>query len=294
MDQASKLRQLVDSENNMDTARVIVVTSGKGGVGKTSFSVNIAMELAKKGKKVVVFDADFGLANVEVMLGIRPKYNLLDLIKNNMSIEQIITPGPENIGFISGGSGVSELAVLDKDSIKLLISKLKKLDKIYDVVIIDTGAGITDSVMEFVLVSPEVILVVTPEPTSITDSYSLLKVLRRKEKFNPLYKTINVVVNRVENEKEAIEVYGKINTVSSKFLNTKLKYMGFVPQDKNASYAIIEQKPVVSAYPMSPASKAISDIASKLSDEEKDSFEKKEGIARIFLNFIKSKRLNRF
>ena len=209
MDQASKLRQLMGNEDNRQltdieygnsNAKVIVVTSGKGGVGKTSFSVNAAMEFARKGKKVVVFDADFGLANVEVMLGIRPKYNLLDLIHNNMSMEDIITQGPENIGFISGGSGVSELATLDNDSIKLLISKLVQLDKMYDIVIIDTGAGITDSVMEFVLVGPEIVLVVTPEPTSITDSYSLLKVLRRKDKFDPLYKTINVVVDRASGE----------------------------------------------------------------------------------------------
>lgn len=149
-------------------------------------------------QKVVVFDADFGLANVEVMLGIRPQYNLLDLIHNNKSMTEIITQGPEGIGFISGGSGVSELATLDNASIKLLISELVKLDQMYDVVIIDTGAGITDSVMEFVMMSPEVVLVVTPEPTSITDSYSLLKVLRRKNSFNPLYKTIHVVANRVE------------------------------------------------------------------------------------------------
>lgn len=299
MDQASKLRQLMGNEDNRQltdieygnsNAKVIVVTSGKGGVGKTSFSVNAAMEFARKGKKVVVFDADFGLANVEVMLGIRPKYNLLDLIHNNMSMEDIITQGPENIGFISGGSGVSELAALDNDSIKLLISKLVQLDKMYDIVIIDTGAGITDSVMEFVLVGPEIVLVVTPEPTSITDSYSLLKVLRRKDKFDPLYKTINVVVNRASGEEEGIEVYNKINTVSSKFLNIDLKYMGFVPQDKNAAYAVIEQKPVVSAYPMSPASKAIAEIANKLFYDDRDQCEKKEGIARVFLNFIKSKR----
>lgn len=299
MDQASKLRQLMgngdnrqltDIEYGNSSAKVIVVTSGKGGVGKTSFSVNAALEFARKGKKVVVFDADFGLANVEVMLGIRPKYNLLDLIHNNMSMEDIITQGPENIGFISGGSGVSELAALDNDSIKLLISKLVQLDKMYDIVIIDTGAGITDSVMEFVLVGPEIVLVVTPEPTSITDSYSLLKVLRRKDKFDPLFKTINVVVNRASGEEEGIEVFNKINTVSSKFLNIDLKYVGFVPQDKNASYAVIEQKPVVSAYPMSPASKAIAEIADKLFDDDRDEYEKKEGIARVFLNFIKSKR----
>lgn len=297
MDQATKLREMVQSDSEMiqsgggmENARVITVTSGKGGVGKTSLSVNLALEMAKAGKRVVIFDADFGLANVEVMLGIRPKYNLLDLIHNNKNIEDIITEGPSGIGFISGGSGVSELAVLDKANIKLLISKLAQLDKMYDVVIIDTGAGITDSVMEFVLVSPEVLLVVTPEPTSITDSYSLLKVLRRKDLFNPLYKTLHVVANRVENPEEGAEIYSKINTVSSKFLSTKLQYLGCVALDKNASMAIIEQKPVTMAYPSSLAAKCISELARKLLDGPEEKQEKKEGLAKVFLNFIKSRR----
>lgn len=291
MDQASRLRQMVQEKHEFTTSRVIAVTSGKGGVGKTSLSVNLAIELAKRGKKVVVFDADFGLANVEVMLGIRPTYNLLDLIHNGKSIEEIITNGPCGIGFISGGSGVSELASLDNESIRLLISKLVQLDSLYDVVIIDTGAGITDSVMEFVLVSPEVLLVVTPEPTSITDSYSLLKILRRKHDFNPLYKTINVVANRTTNEDEGREIYHKINTVSSKFLNTSLKYTGSIPYDRNASMAIIEQKPVVLAYPGSIAAKAVSQIADELFDDIRSEREKKEGgIARVLLNFIRSRR----
>ncbi len=290
MDQASKLREMMETKREELTSRVIAVTSGKGGVGKTTLSVNLAIEIAKTGKKVVVFDADFGLANVEVMLGIRPQYNLLDLIHNKKKIEQIITKGPEGIGFISGGSGVSELAMLDNTSIKLLISELVKLDKMYDVVIIDTGAGITDSVLEFVMVSPEVLLVVTPEPTSITDAYSLLKVLRRKETFNPIYKTINVVSNRVTNENEGMEIYNKINTVSSKFLNTKLKFLGSVVHDKNASMAIIEQKPVVMAYPASSSARDISALADRLLNETKEEYKAKEGIAKVFLDFIKSKR----
>ncbi len=293
MDQASGLRQRVKDVQESTNARVIAVTSGKGGVGKTSLSVNLAMEMAKRGKKVVIFDADFGLANVEVMLGIRPTYNLLDLIHNNKTMPEIITKGPMGIGFISGGSGVSELAALDKNSIKLLISEMIKLDNMYDIVIIDTGAGITDSVMEFVMVSPEVLLVVTPEPTSITDAYSLLKVLRRKEEFNPLYKTINVVSNRVTAEGEGKEIFAKMNTVSSKFLSTKLEYLGAIPQDKNASMAIIEQKPVVSAYPNSPASKAIGELAIKLIDEEQVEYKKKDGIAKVFLDFIKFKKRSR-
>ncbi len=294
MDQATKLRERVQGTvQQPNNSRVLAVTSGKGGVGKTSLSVNLAIELAKKGQKVVIFDADFGLANVEVMLGIRPKYNLLDLIHNEKSIQDIIVNGPMNIGFISGGSGVSELASLSHDNIKLLITEMVKLDRMYDVVIIDTGAGITDSVMEFVNVSPEILLVVTPEPTSITDAYSLLKVLRRKESFNPLYKTINVVSNRITGDEEGIEIYDKMNTVSSKFLNTKLRYLGGIPQDKNAPMAIIEQKPIVMAYPNSPAAKAIGELANKLMNGEQEEYKKKEGIAKVFLDFIKFKKHSR-
>ncbi len=290
MDQATRLRQMVQNEPQMTSARVIAVTSGKGGVGKTSLSVNLAIEIAKTGKRVVVFDADFGLANVEVMLGIRPRYNLLDLIHDKRDIREIITNGPLGIGFISGGSGVAELAALDGNSIRLLISELAKLDKLYDVVIIDTGAGITDSVMEFVMVSPEVLLVVTPEPTSITDAYSLLKVLRKKEKFNPLYKTIHVVSNRVESVEEGREIYSKINTVSSKFLNTKLQFLGSVLQDKSASMAIIEQKPVVMAYPSSQAARCISELSGRLMNEQVEEYKKRDGIAKVFLEFIKSRK----
>ena len=290
MDQATKLREMVQEEQGFSNARVIAVTSGKGGVGKTSLSVNLAIMLSRMGKRVVVFDADFGLANVEVMLGIRPRYNLLDVIHNEKRIEEIITEGPNKIGFISGGSGVSELATLDSECIQSLILDLTKLDTMYDVVIIDTGAGITDSVMEFVMVSPEVLLVVTQEPTSITDAYSLLKVLRRKEKFNPLYKTIHVVANRVDDADEGLEIFNKINTVSTKFLNTKLQYLGAVVQDRNASMAIIEQKPMVIAFPQSQASKDMTQVAYKLMNASQEEYKKNDGIAKVFLNFIRSRK----
>ena len=293
MDQATRLRQMVDTNKMSEKARVIAVTSGKGGVGKTSVSVNLAIEIAKMGKRVVVFDADFGLANVEVMLGIRPKYNLLDLFHHGKSIEEIITEGPNGIGFISSGSGVSELASMDYDSIKLLVAEMDKLDRLYDVVIIDTGAGITDSVMEFVMVSPEILLVVTPEPTSITDAYSLLKVLRRKEEFNPMYKTINVVSNRVTDTNEGRDIFNKMNTVSSKFLNTKLQFLGAITQDRNVSLAIIEQKPVCLAYPNTVATKGIANIASRLMNEKVPEYTTKEGIAKVFFDFLKSKKKKR-
>ena len=182
MDQAESLRNIIkrqEIESGKRTARVITVTSGKGGVGKTSLSVNLAIQLRRLGKRVVVLDADFGLANIEIMLGIRPQYNISDQIYRGKNINDIITYGPEEIGFISGGSGINEMANLTRDQVFRLVQKMSELDEKTDVIIVDTGAGIGDSVLEFVAASAEVLLVATPEPTSITDAYALLKSLNR-------------------------------------------------------------------------------------------------------------------
>lgn len=292
MDQADKLREKVELyKNQVHTSRVIAVTSGKGGVGKTSISVNLALQFRQQGKRVVVLDADFGLANVEIMLGIRPQYNLADLVFRNMSIDDIITEGPDGIGFISGGSGVQDLVNLDKDRIKKLIAKLVKLDSMYDVVIIDTGAGIADSVIEFVLSSPEVILVVTPEPTSITDAYSLLKAINRKKDFNRESKAIKVVSNRVSNADEGQEIFDKISIVVSKFLNIQLDYLGYIPLDKRIANAVMEQKPITISAPDSEPALRIRKICERLLNISVN--EEKEGIAKVLLNFIKSKKSNR-
>ncbi len=199
MDQATQLRNIIKNQAPAarPTARVITVTSGKGGVGKSSLSVNLAIQLRKMGQRVVIMDADFGLANVEVMLGIRPKYNLADLIFRGKELNEIITSGPEGIGFISGGSGIQELTKLTKDQIMYLTRSLCELDEYVDVIIIDTGAGIADSVLEFVAASSEVLLVVTPERTSITDEYALLKTLDMKADFLADNTVIKMVSNRV-------------------------------------------------------------------------------------------------
>ncbi len=294
MDQASNLRaQMSMQDMKHSRARVISVTSGKGGVGKTSFSVNLAIQLQKMGKRVIILDADFGLSNVEVMLGIRPRYNLADLIYRDKTIDEIITPGPMDIGFISGGSGVQELVSLDKDKIKLLISKLSYLDNEYDVVIIDTGAGISDSVLEFVLTSPDIMLVVTPEPTSITDAYALLKLVNRKKDFIPDHKTIRIVSNKVENASEGAEIYDKLNTVSSKFLNIQLEYIGYICQDKNISRAVIEQKPISISDPEGMTATSIRQIADRILNDRQYEHQEKQGIAGVFLNYIKTRRKNR-
>ena len=293
MDQADRLREKVELlKDNAPSARVIAVTSGKGGVGKTSLSVNMALQFRELGKKVVILDADFGLANVEVMLGIRPQYTLADLIFNNKTIEEIITEGPMGIGFISGGSGVQDLVNLDKDKIKKLIAKLVKLDSLYDVVIIDTGAGIADSVVEFVLSSPEVLLVVTPEPTSITDAYSLLKAVNRKKDFKREQKSIKVITNRVENVEDGKEIFDKISIVVSKFLNIQLEYLGYIPQDKKIADAVIAQTPVSISSPNSETAMRIRSICGTLLDVPVEE-ENKKGIAKVLLDFIKSKKNSR-
>ena len=164
MDQAENLRNIIKKQNqkNVDNARVIAVTSGKGGVGKSSFSINIAIQLARMGKKVIILDADFGLANIEVMLGIIPKANLSDLMFRGKELKEIILDGPEGVQFISGGSGIAKLSNLDREQIKRLVSKLSELEELADVVIIDTGAGMSSSVMEFLVAAPEIVIITTP------------------------------------------------------------------------------------------------------------------------------------
>ncbi len=290
MDQADKLRQQVEKlKVQAPSARVIAVTSGKGGVGKTSISVNLALLFQNQGKKVVILDADFGLANVEVMFGIRPQYNLADVIFDNQPIENAITEGPEGIGFISGGSGIQNLGNLDKGRLQKLITQLVKLDNFYDIVIIDTGAGIADSVIEFVLSSPEVLLVVTPEPTSITDAYSLLKVVNRKKDFDRNSKAIKVITNKVDNYEDGKEIYEKIRMVVSKFLNIQLEYLGYVPYNRRVKQAVLEQKPVVIDAPNSEPALRLKSICNTLLNLPEED-EKKYGIAKVLLDFIKNKK----
>lgn len=291
IDQAEQLRKRVSQQiQHSGSTRVIAVTSGKGGVGKTSFSVNLAIQLSKRGKRVVIIDADFGLANVEIMLGIRPQYNMADLIYHEMNVDDIITKGPLDIGFISGGSGVQDMVNLDKEQVKILIPKLVRLDSLADVIIIDTGAGISDAVLEFVLSSPEVIIVATPEPTSITDAYSLLKTVNRSKDFMVEEKKIQIVSNRVGSREEGKEIYDKLNIVSTKFLNIHLEYLGAIMQDSNASKAIIEQKPVSLAFPNSISTRCYQEIGNKLLEIDGVVDEPKEGIATFFLDFIRQRR----
>ena len=288
MDQADKLRKMVQQQNvPRRIARVITVTSGKGGVGKSSIAVNLALSLSQLGKKVVILDADFGLANVEVMLGIRPQYNLADLMFHGKSLPDIITKGPENIGFISGGSGIQELTNMTRDQIVYLIQKLVELDAKADIIIIDTGAGIADSVLEFVAASSEVLLVATPEPTSITDAYALLKTLNRKADFASQNVGIKMVANQIDHSKEGQELYEKLSIVVNRFLDLKLEYLGALPQDNLVSKAVIKQSPMITLYPNAQFSKTMIEFAHLLCENEPESSTERKGIAQLFSNLLR-------
>lgn len=283
MDQAEQLRNVIKQKNQKlpQRARVITVTSGKGGVGKSNVAVNLAVQLHKQGKKVIIFDADLGLANVEVMFGAIPQHNLGDVIYRGMDVRDIITEGPLGIGFVSGGSGIVGLNNLSKDQIVYLVHNLSQLDEMADVVLVDTGAGISDSVMEFVLASPEVLLVSTPEPSSLTDSYSLLKTLYRNPNFRRKGTRINVIANRVSSVEDGQAVFEKLNTVVSQFLNGSINYLGMIPQDAMVERAVRQQQTVSLYAPNSRAAKAFELLAGNLLNGSHDIPMMRRGIAQM-------------
>ena len=294
MDQAEKLRSMVKSQEETvkepakRLARVITVTSGKGGVGKSSLAINLALQFRKKGKSVIIFDADFGLANIEVMFGAIPKYNLADMIFRGKGFKDIIVEGPEGIGFISGGSGINGLGNMNREQVQYLVYKLKELEMLADIIIIDTGAGISDSVLEFVAASGEVVLVTTPEPTSITDSYALLKALNARESFDAEICKIKVVANRVLNYEEGKNLFSKLEVVVTKFLKINLAFLGVIPMDMNMSKAIMQQKPISIAYPNSAGAKSVERIADGLLENKEAEGPKRNSLARAVANIIKN------
>ena len=289
MDQADQLRKLVNKQKKVrKVSRVITVTSGKGGVGKSTLTVNLAIQMSRMGKRVIILDADFGLANIEVMLGIRPQYNLADLMFRGKDLKDIITEGPEGIGFISGGSGIQELSRLTRDQVIYLVQKLYELDELADIILVDTGAGIADSVLEFVSASNEVLIVATPEPTSITDAYALLKTLNRKSDYARESTSIKMVANRISSDEEGLTLHSKLGVVVEKFLNISIEYLGGIHQDTNCQKAIMKQEPVTIGNPNSPTSKAIGSIAAILLDMEVSEEKEGKGIAQLFNRWMKN------
>lgn len=292
MDQAEQLRNIIKAQNQKPRplARVIAVTSGKGGVGKSNTAINLAVQFRKRGQRVIILDADFGLANIEIMFGAVPKFNLYDLIYQGKNIKEIITWGPMEIGFISGGSGIAGMASLTKDYLMLIIQNLAELDSIADVIIVDTGAGISDAVLEFLVASGEILLVTTPEPTSITDSYSLLKALNRHPRFSEEMSKIMVIGNRVATQEEGKVMFQKLNTVVSRYLKLPLSYLGSIPQDAKLSEAVMQQIPVSIEEPGAKSALAYEEVAALLMNGENNGMIAKRGMAAFFSHIITGKK----
>ena len=292
MDQAEQLRNIIKANQGPERplARVITVTSGKGGVGKSNTSINLALQFRKMGQRVIILDADFGLANIEIMFGTVPKHNLCDLIYQGKNIKDIITWGAGDVGFISGGSGIVGMSNLSRGYLTYIIQNLAQLDAIADVIIIDTGAGISDAVLEFLVASGEIILVTTPEPTSITDSYSLLKALNRHPRFSRESSQIKVIANRVNRASEGELLFKKLEVVVNRYLKLPISYLGAVPWDNLLSEAVMQQKPVSLSNPNAKSSLAFEQIAAKLMGEERPI--KKRGMAAFFSHIITGKKLN--
>lgn len=288
MDQAEQLRNIIkaNSHPQRPLARVITVTSGKGGVGKSNTSINLAIQFRKMGQKVIILDADFGLANIEIMFGTVPKHNLSDLIYQGKNIKEIITWGPMEVGFISGGSGVAALSNITKDNLSYIIQNLAELDSLADTIIIDTGAGISDAVMEFLVASQEILLITTPEPTSITDSYSLLKALCRHPDFSKEETKVRMIANRVRKTGEGENLYNKLYSVVKNYLRTPMEYLGEIPEDGQLSKAVMQQKPVCLENPGAKSALAYEEIAAKLMNKEMNKNTSRRGMAAIFSHIL--------
>jgi len=258
-EQAKGLRELVANNPRVGTGnlRVLAVASGKGGVGKTNFTVNLALALAGFGYRVVIMDGDLGLANVDVAFGLFPRYTIEHLLSGDKSIEEILIEGPKGIKVLPGGSGVQELANLDVAQLSYVVKNLGRLERFADILLIDTGAGLGEVVLNFLMAADDVILVTTREPTAITDAYGLLKTLLSRTQ----EKNIHVVINRVRSEADARETYERLDIAVRRFLHGALNFLGWIYEDPHVGKAVMAQEPIGIKYPDCPANRCINWIA---------------------------------
>ena len=289
-DQAEKLRQMTLRSPSIPISpiikqsaktRVITVTSGKGGVGKTNFTVNLALALAAFDKKVLVIDADLGMANVEVVLGCSASYNILNLLEDGLQITDIATEGPRGIKFMAGGSGIYHLANLSDAHLQHIVNQISLFDNWADFILIDTGAGISRNVLNFVMAADEVIIITTPEPTAITDAYAMVKAYAGQKGTAPL----KLVVNRIIDRDEGQVVVDKLMRVSQRFLEVAIEHLGYVYEDRNMVKAVKSQIPLLIAFPEAISSRCIENIAKKVL-YDKNMQQRPRGIKGFFNKFL--------
>jgi flagellar biosynthesis protein FlhG len=268
-DQAEELRSLLGNEKtgkkNGHKTRIIAITSGKGGVGKTNIAVNMAIAYAQLGKKVILIDGDLGMANVNVLLNVVPQYNLMHVINHQKKMGEIILDTEYGIKFIAGANGFSKIANMSVEELEYFAKEFASLGNA-DIIIIDTGAGITNNVTQFVAAADECYVVTTPEPTAITDAYGIIKILTTEL----LNKNLNIklLVNRVHSADEGKRISERIITIVGQFLNYKVEYIGFVYDDPSVQTSVIRQKPFMAVNPSSKPSVCLKHIVGRIEKSE--------------------------
>jgi flagellar biosynthesis protein FlhG len=280
-DQAEPLRKAFEEYYKTKTTNIITIASGKGGVGKSIFAVNLALALCSQGKKVTVLDADFGLANINVILGVLPKYTIYDVIKNNKSLNEILIEVDDNFYIIAGASGFYELTKLSSEKYKRILNQIENLNT-NDFLIIDAGAGISENVLNMITAAQQAIIITTPEPTAITDAYGIIKAISAIDKNNV---KLSLVVNRVNSITEAKNVANRISSIVYQFLNINLNYIGFIFDDPAVTKSVRQQIPFIKSYPHSKASLCINNIANTISNGKL--FIEKKSITYFIKNFLK-------
>jgi len=255
-----KNRPKVSESGIRPDLRVIAVTSGKGGVGKTNVTANLAIALAKKGKRVLVLDADLGLANMDILLGLTPQYNIQHILDGRKVLAEVIVEGPSNIKVLPAASGVVKMTNLSEDERLRLLSEFENYDEPLDILLIDTGAGISENVMYFLVAAQQTIIVATPDPTSITDAYAVMKVLSTEYSENRFL----LLPNNVPGERAAKKIYEDLSSVASRFLNISIDLIGYIPADNHVQKAVRNRKAVLEMFPDSDASVAFQQLADRL------------------------------
>lgn len=286
IDQADKLRRIMESKNSnneeqliMDKkAKVIAISSGKGGVGKTNFAINFSISLSKLGYKVVIIDADIGLSNIEILSGVSLNNSLSDIFFSDKDIFEIMGNGPEGVKIISGGSGLKELRLFADNNIPKLMNEIEKLQSAFDFIIIDTGAGISYNIIDFIMTSSEAIIICTPDPTSLMDSYTLIKSIIH----TGFTGNISVVSNLVNNRNEGSEVFEKLFNATNNFLRVQIGYLGYIERSELVNHAVRNQIPFIISHPNNSISKKVNIMAMNFLDrrfleikDDKESFAKK-------------------
>ncbi|MBC85714.1 MAG: flagellar biosynthesis switch protein [Bdellovibrionaceae bacterium] len=241
--------------------KTISITSGKGGVGKTTLISNLALYLGKMGKRVLVLDGDLGMSNVDIMFGVRSRSNIYNLIIGEREISDVVTNVADNVDLLPGGSGIYELQDLDVYQKKALIDQVDELAGEYDYMLIDTAPGIAENVLYLNAAADEIMVILTPDPSSLTDSYSLIKVLNERYRVN----NFSVLCNFVKDEKEALRCFQRVSDVAMDYLNVRLQYKGFVPLDQNLRNATKSQQLILNSNPRCPSSFAIKHLGEKVS-----------------------------